>query len=567
MAGRARALTAFIILCVIMNISAAGAYASRTQGPVFTLIMDGLNLQKGVSGGFSISMINARGATVYGVDGLEDFDVLSQNQSSSTTIANGATTYQEEIYYVIMPKTEGQFTIKAYIEYNGQIYETNEMTVEVSETAGGGETPDLFLKTVVSHENAYLGEKIVVSYELYTRYNIDNFGFTEYISIDGAVVREIPENQLVTEYAYIDGERYVMYEAAKLIVDPVATGSFTIPPFNFVVNVSGRGQSGFGGFGGLFRSSTPMYMQTESRQINVKPLPEAGKPDNFSGVVGEVNLTGGYSRTELDYGDSLVLNATVSGGNLDALKGIAGDIPYFSVYETQRRFLESADENIYAAEKTFEIILVPEKTGETEIKPIEINFFNPMSGRYEYASLPGARINVRGDMPEPARLSAAPETVRIAQVSYGGTDAGYYNVRVKKTTGKIILAAFILLVLSIACALFFIRGVKNKDPLKQLFKQINKTRDARAAYDLFNEMVKRRYKISVKASSAETVKNRLPDARAAEKITDIMAYMESEEARTAGGRAGLKTRIKEAYRVMKPAKIDNAGASDYNGLR
>jgi len=516
--------------------------------------MDGLNLQKGVSGGFSISMINARGATVYGVDGLEDFDVLSQNQSSSTTIANGATTYQEEIYYVIMPKTEGQFTIKAYIEYNGQIYETNEMTVEVSETAGGGETPDLFLKTVVSHENAYLGEKIVVSYELYTRYNIDNFGFTEYISIDGAVVREIPENQLVTEYAYIDGERYVMYEAAKLIVDPVATGSFTIPPFNFVVNVSGRGQSGFGGFGGLFRSSTPMYMQTEARQIDVKPLP-GPRPDKFSGVVGEVSLTGGYSRTELDYGDSLVLTVTVMGGNLDALKNIRGDAPYFSVYETQRRFTESADENVYAAEKTFEIILVPERTGETDVAPIEINYFNPSSGKYKYASLPGARVNVLGDMPEPARPGSPPETVRIAQVSYGGDDAGYYYARVKKTTAQTILAAFAALVVSAACAFAIIRGIKRGDgALHNLYRQVKKSGDIRAAYDLFNAMVKHCYKISIKANSAETVKRSLPGERIAGRVADVMEYMESAEARSDGGLAGLKLKIKDAYRVMKPAR-------------
>jgi len=545
-----------------MIISASGAFASRSQGPVFTLTMDSLNMQKGVSGGFYVSMVNARGATIYGVDGLEDFDVLSQNQSSSTTIANGATSYQEEIYYVIMPKTEGQFTIKALVEYNGQLYETNEIVVTVSETAAGGGTPDIFLQTSVSHETAFLGEKIVVAYELYTRFNIDNFGFTDYISIDGAVVREIPENQLKSEYVYIDGVRYVMYEAAKLIVDPVAAGSFVIPSFNFVANVSGGGGpggfSGFGGFGGLFRSSTPMYMQTETRRIDVKPLPGA-KPDKFSGIVGELDLSGEYSRLELDYGDSLVLTATVKGAcNLDALKGIAGDVPGFSAYETQRRFAESADDYRYTAEKTFEIILVPEKTGEAEIKPVEINFFNPQSGKYETATLPGARINVRGDMPEPARLTTTPETVRIAQVSYGNNDAGYYNVRVKQTTGKIILAAFVLLVLIIACALFFVRGSKAKDPLKDLYRQINKTKDARDAYELFNEMVRRRYNISLKASSREMIKNRLPDENIAEKITDIMVFMESAEARD-GGHSELKSKIKDAYRMMKPAKQNGSG--------
>ena len=172
--------------------------AQAAQDPQFRLDMDSLNLQKGVSCEIVISMVNARDAKILGVEGLENFDLVSQSHSTSTSIINRETTYQDTIYYTVMPKTSGQFTLKAIIEYNGKTYETNPLQVTIGENAAneGQTVQDLFVKTVLSHSEAYLGEKVILSYELYTRYNIQNYGFTDYTSIDGVISKDTPQDRL-----------------------------------------------------------------------------------------------------------------------------------------------------------------------------------------------------------------------------------------------------------------------------------------------------------------------------------------------------------------------------------
>jgi hypothetical protein len=60
------------------------------------------------------------------------------------------------------------------------VYQTNALDVTVSESSDiqSGILPELFMETVLSQTEAFLGEKVVVTYVLYSRYNIHNSGFT-----------------------------------------------------------------------------------------------------------------------------------------------------------------------------------------------------------------------------------------------------------------------------------------------------------------------------------------------------------------------------------------------------
>ena len=115
----------------------------------------------GASTNLVLSLVNAQDAKVLKIDGLENFDVLSSSQSTSTSIINNKATYKKEHYYTIMPKKTGEFTIQASMEYKGKTYRTNELKITVRETREDttGELKDLFIKTNISAE-----EEISVSY-------------------------------------------------------------------------------------------------------------------------------------------------------------------------------------------------------------------------------------------------------------------------------------------------------------------------------------------------------------------------------------------------------------------
>ncbi|MCL1873689.1 MAG: BatD family protein [Clostridiales bacterium] len=544
------------MLCIISVFCLAmlpGVPALASSEPSFRLDMDTLSLQKGVSCSMVLTMENAQESELLDIDGLENFDVLSTSQSTSTTIVNGAASYQKNLHYTIMPKNAGQFTMRANIQYNGQTYVSNMLEVNISESqsTGGESAQDLFVKTILSHNSAYLGEKIVITYELYSRYNIENFGFTDYTAIDGAVVKDMPQDQVMAEYVYLDEVRYVKYEAKQIIFDPIKTGQFTIPSFNMQVNVI---TSSNNPFGGLFSRSEAVYLQTEERQLTVNPLPAEGKPRDFSGIVGELQIEGVYSRQELNYGDSLSLRITATGNcNLDDLKEIfRGEKPGFSVYETQKDAEESIVNNRYQVKKEFEAIIVPEKTGSLNVTPGYISYFSPASGKYEKAEIPGATLEVLGEMPQLQSSGGVQtgelETVKINQVSYASSDDGFFLIQLNKQVLLVILIGLaILIALTIILLRLLAKRKKDDSPLKSLYKQLMAAKDINEIYSIFNTMIKHKYQLSLKASSRQAIIHSLPDTDLARQVAEIMDYMESPDKKS---NVDLKSKITAIYRKL-----------------
>ena len=301
-------MAAFYIALCLAVISCVPAFGA--QNAAFRLDMDNLRLQKGVGANFIVMFENARGAEVAEIIGIENFDILSTSRGTSTSIVNGKTTVIEYVNYVVMPKVAGQFELKAIISYGGLEYETNALDVTIVENgAGAGDSRgELFVDTVISKTDAWLGEKIVLTYELYTALNVGNAGFTDYTAIDGIIVKDMPSEQLKAEFVYLDGVRYIKYEIKRLILDPIKSGEFIIPSFNVQVNVTGGANRSIGpggAFGGLpggifgsgpgsiFDTSAPRYLQTDELLLSVKPLPSDGRPGDFSGIVSSRGLTAG----------------------------------------------------------------------------------------------------------------------------------------------------------------------------------------------------------------------------------------------------------------------------------
>ena len=564
MAGRNKKIVAFVLALFIL-LSPAALWAA--EEPSFRLDMDSLNLQKGVSATLIISTVNAQGAQIINIEGLEHFEIVSQNSMTSTSVVNGEITYGEDLYVTLMPLDAGQFTLKANVLLDDVYYESNELAVSVEDGAAQNGQParDLFVSTVCSHTDAYIGEKIIVTYLLYSRYNMENYGFTDYIAIDGAVVSEMPNDRLKSEYVYIDGVRYAMYEAARLIIDPVRSGEFYIPSFNFQANViSERGRAGMGSF---FRQATPVYVQTDEVVVNVKPLPQEGRPADFSGIVGQFSLDGRYSRLDVEYGESLILYLTASGNcGLDVLNSVlTGKTEGFSTYETVKNTAETAEDGVYRASKDIEIIFVPETNGTLELPPISVSYFDPVSGRYEQAGIPGASVTVSGDMPsvEPAAYSGSKQVLAIEQVSYTNINDGYITLRLNKEHTRRALIGLAALLAAACGAVLAVKKMKKRDnELKVLYKSIMSGRDINEIYNLFNAMVKRRYAVSLKAGSRTDISD--IGGEAAKLITGVVDYMESPESRGANGQAVLKSKIKDVYRIIKaynkPRRIKNTAA-------
>ncbi|HOV25166.1 MAG TPA: BatD family protein [Pseudobacteroides sp.] len=544
-----------LLIIVISSIFLLNSSVEAKQ-PQFRLDADSIKMSRGESTNLVLSIIDAQSAEIDSIQGIENFDVVSQNTSVSTQIINGDTTIERSINYTIMPKKTGKFTLCGNVRYNGSVYQTNVLEIEVVEgnNIQDEEARDIFVKTVLSDNEIYLGQKVVLTYELYSRYNIENFGILDKTDINGFIKKEISDDKLKAEYVYINGKKYVKYEAKQMYLSPVKAGTYTIPSFKFQANVS---------TGNFFSSSRPVYMQTDAKEINVKQLPENNKPANFSGIVGSLNVEAKYSKQEIDLKESLALNVTLSGNcSLDSVKKIINNtIPGFSVYETEKNVEESIVDNKYNARKEFEIILVPERNGDIKIEPVYIPFFNPKSGNYEKAEIPGTTIRVNGDMPQSqvqnqsgingGSNSGPVETIKIDQISYEPKNDGYVTLKLKKDNIIIGLIVVILLAIIAAAVYWMISYQRKQDKtLLSFYKQLKNTNDHNEIYNIFNNMIKYRFNVSLKASPRRLVIDSLSGCEIVNPVLEVMDYIENKKDPSNEDKLYLKGKVKEICKKL-----------------
>ncbi|MGL4403639.1 MAG: BatD family protein, partial [Fusobacteriaceae bacterium] len=139
------------------------------------------------------------------------------------------------------------------------------------------------------------------------------------------------------------------------------------------------------------------YPGALKKEIEILPLPE-GKPENFHGIVGKLDMDYSFSRKSVQAGEAVLLNIKLSGDvNLDNIEkiGIISD-ENFTIYETLKNSDERVDENGYYSEKLFEIAFIPKKSGEFLLPETVIAYLDTETGKYREKRIIGEKINISG---------------------------------------------------------------------------------------------------------------------------------------------------------------------------
>jgi hypothetical protein len=111
--------------------------------------------------------------------------------------------------------------------------------------------------------------------------------------------------------------------------------------------------------------------------VRILPLPNEGRPADFSGSIGEYQMTAAFDRNEVRQYDLVTLKVQFSGrGQMDAISP-----PRLPTVSGLERFKEQSSSG--GGAKTFEFILRPTEAGEIRFPGIEYGIFNPRRKQYE----------------------------------------------------------------------------------------------------------------------------------------------------------------------------------------
>lgn len=340
---------------------------------------------------------------------FEGFRIVGgPSQQVSQSWINGRSSFNKSYSYFLLPTQKGTLTIRqATVEINGQIYKTNPIKINVTAAVEQPRDPNdepqvsaddaIHLVAEISKGNPYVNEPITVVYKLFFSYNI---GITNWRELNKPKYNDfwsqnIDIKQLVAEEGRYKGEKYRYIVLRKTVLYPQKSGKLEIEPLSLDIDVqvpTNRRNI----FGQVQLVEDNKRVSAGSKTITVRPLPEAGKPESFSGAVGKFNFTVTPSKTNLKNGESLDLKVAVSGtGNLKLFTLPKPVVPssielYDPVHnekiQTPLSGMNGQISDLYT--------IIPQFKGKYPIKPMSFSYFDLGSGRYKTITSPEIMINV-----------------------------------------------------------------------------------------------------------------------------------------------------------------------------
>lgn len=318
------------------------------------------------------------------------------NQSVSHAWINGKKTFSKTYSYFLSPKSKGKFTInQATIEINGEIYKSTPITIVVSKAIDKPRDPNdpdimvadnIHLVADVSKLNPYLNEAITVVYKLYVS---PNTGVSNWREIDSPRYNDFWSQNIDIKGLKIlngtyKGEDYRYVVLRKTVLYPQKSGKLEIEPLSLDITVdvpTNRRNI----FGERLMTQAHKTISAGSRTINVKSLPEQGKPANFTGAVGDFDFKVTTSKNELNASESLQANVIVSGkGNLKLFELPKLSVPSsLEVYEPENADNISTSIDGMRGKRSESYTIVPQFKGKYPVPSISFSYFDLQTESYK----------------------------------------------------------------------------------------------------------------------------------------------------------------------------------------
>ena len=511
-----------------------------------------------------VSVAGSRGSESRPViQGLEDFDVKSTATASRYKIVNRKMSSAMDYTYFILPQNTGKFQIgPARVQIDDKTYTSNTVELRVVKRAEGkaGDRGPLFLTAELSNDTVYVEEQAIYVLKLHVQRSvrIANLRLPE---ADNLIFKQITEG---VEYsATIDGQNYQVYEIRYSLL-PSRTGIFTVDPAIMSLMVqNSRGNLSRSLFYDPFSSFSrgrPVSVTSKALQLTVRPLPEKGKPPDFSGLAGNFKMSSKLDPVTLKTGESATLTVTVSGkGNVNRIPDPEmPDMADVKIYADQPVLETTQDRDGLRGTKTMKWALVPEIEGSLEVPSITVSYFDTekhayntlKSSSYTLAVLPGKKEKI-----------AVSETNAVASIADGavkqtiqelGRDIFpvHTTMRDFKTSSRLqkeiwifgaMLGLPIILYLGTLCGMRLRRNSRAgqseaiaKKAAREFYKRYHKGGHAAAELlSMIREYLNNRFNLSYGAltsqEAARILTSKGVDAKTAEKLQNIMQGLENAE--------------------------------------
>ncbi|CAA9890407.1 Oxygen tolerance protein BatD [Candidatus Methylobacter favarea] len=449
----------------------------------------------------------------------QDFDILSQSQSSNSSWINGKSSKTIQWTLTVMAKQAGDLIIPA-VKFGDDITRPLPLLVKSGNAAGKtiNTDADLFLEVEATPEDPYVQSQVLYTMRLYRKVDISQASLDE-PELAEAVIEKLGEDSNYN--TQINGVGYLVTER-KYAVFPQKSGQITIKPLVLTAEVVTGNRLGFNG---LFNSQVTMTRKISSKAITltVKPVPsfftgphwlpaeQMVLKEQWSGDIKKMKVGEPLTRTL-----TLLANGTTV-GQLPELNNAKTD-DKLKTYPDQPVLKEQKKPDGLLAFREEKIALIPSRAGSYTLPAIKVPWFNTQSRKMEVASIPETVITANSAagsqtaVKPPAVTTVKPQKIESTQTT-----------QPQKNNFWIWASAF-LASGWLATLMYFLAGHRAKKPvmennevdksLKDSIKQLKKActdNNAAAAKDALIEWGQQKFKAASLGAIAAFCDARLRD--------------------------------------------------------
>lgn len=366
---------------------------------------------------FTINTQNVRDFRVGEIKGFEVLMGPSRSQQSSVQMVNGKTTSTSSITftYILMANSEGTFTIPAATAVaDGKQVESTPIKVKVlpkdeangigGGTSSGGNSSgnrsnnaninanDLFITSTTSKTTVYEQEAILLTYKIYAAVDLRGFDNVKLPDFKGFQSQEVDlPNDRHWELEHYRGRNYRTTIYRQFVLFPQQTGQLEIESARFDASVA-RATEAIDPFDAFFnRGSTYVEIKktltTPKILVTVNPLP-SGKPEGFTGGVGDFNISSSLSSNHVKANDAVTLKLNISGvGNLKLISTPEVKFPDdFEIYDPKVNNQFRLTSSGMSGNQTIEYLVIPRNAGNYKIPAIKFGYFDTKTQSYKTLS-------------------------------------------------------------------------------------------------------------------------------------------------------------------------------------
>ena len=327
----------------------------------------------------------------------QDFSILNQSSSSSSSWINGKSTKTLQWSLMVMAKHAGNLIIPA-VKFGHDVSSPLPVTItDAIANKASNNDEDLFIEVEATPKDTYIQSQVLYTLRLYTRVDLSQARLDEPELADAVIERLGDDSRFNTQ---VNGLDYSVTER-KYAIFPQKSGKLTIKPLTLTAEIITNNRPNFNGF---FNSQATKTKRIESKAITleVKPAPAAftGKhwlsaqqlvlKQDWSGDIAQMKIGEPLTRTLtlLAKGSTVSqlpeLNTTLSNAQLKA-------------YPDQPVLQEQKKTDGVMAFREEKIALILSKAGDYQLPAIHIPWFNTESQKMEMAEIPETTITALAD--------------------------------------------------------------------------------------------------------------------------------------------------------------------------